>query len=250
MKFIYSVHGLDGIDLNTRKKIFDSFPDNFQCDNGNGWALTVNIDSAMTDTVNDLRCKGESSLQREVERIFFISKSMVFIEYELKGIEYDDGTKKGINFLESAPCIAYEIEETDKIDQQNWNENDNIELQLKLWFLAMQQGLPLAAYINLLFQIIEIDHPNTSAYLVPTYGESGNLSDAEIDSKKESLFLRNLVSHGKQNVGDPHLITYCEHLGIPLEMHNPLNQAAMDAIRTRVHIVRNEAKRIIKEKVC
>ncbi len=131
----------------------------------------------------------------------------------------------------------------DNVVSQNWEIPEaSVAVQLRLWQLATPD-LPVAARINLLFQIVEIAHPERSEY--PKYEDSTK----EPDPMTEARFLRNLASHGKQAIGDKQLQLYCQRHGLPLEMHDPTNPTLIKLLEDRLEVVKSEARRVIDSSI-
>ena len=152
--------------------------------------LTINAD----DEIDENQAK--FLLDRELDRIFFLSEKK--IESSLALVEYPDGRKR------TTVTIKYDINAIRKIPEeiapQQWA--NNIDVQLKLWVLAHSYNIPLAAKINLLFQIIEIEYPNTrDQSIYPLYRDSTIAPNPMTEAK----LLRHIVSHGKSPIENDQL---------------------------------------------
>ncbi len=90
--------------------------------------------------------------------------------------------------------------------------------------------------------IIEITYPNKDDY--PQYSDPSK----EPDSKTESRFLRNLVSHGGE-VKDPELKRYCDFLGIPQTMNNLGDSEFIKKVELRVGVIEEEARKVIDNQI-
>jgi hypothetical protein len=180
-------------------------------------------------------------LQRELDRLYFLTG--INIKCELDTIENDDGAFTGISGVKCTLTAVAQLPEN--IGRQQWG-TDDIAVHLRLWALAFSSNLPLAAKINLLFQIIEIEHPETNSNAVyPTYRNPANPPDP----KTEAKLLRHLMSHGNKPVKHNSLRQYCIFLGISPEMHNPIDQNFVSRVNKRMAILINEARKIIDSKI-
>ena len=232
IKFIFRLLNLDHV---TCEEIQRILPQNFILEQKDkDIFLTINADDETDEN------KAKFLLDRELDRIFFLSGQK--IESSLKLIEYPNGRKQTI------VTIKYDINAIQKISEeiapQQWT--NNIEVQLKLWVLANTYNLPLAAKINLLFQIIEIEYPNTSDQSIyPLYRDS----TTEPNPMTEAKLLRHMVSHGKSPIENNQLRTYCDFLNLSPEMHDPSNARFIDVISRRIPIITRLAKEIIEAKL-
>ena len=196
--------------------------------------LFVNID----ERINEKQV--QFLVDREFDRIFFLTGCK--INFSLVNIEYPDGHKKSlcdikfsINAIQAIP---------DNIGPQLWE--NNIDTQLKLWFLAHGENIPLASKINLLFQILEIEYPYTGNQTIyPLYEDSSS----EPSPMTEAKLLRHIVSHGKSPINNHQLRKYCEFLGLRPEMHDPANAEFIDIINRRLPVITRLAKEIIEAKL-
>lgn len=180
-------------------------------------------------------------LQREVDRLFFLTG--INIKYELDTIENNDGSFIGISGLKCMLTAVAQLPEN--IDRQQWG-TDDIAVHLRLWSLAFSPNLPLSAKVNLLFQIIEIEYPDTSDNAVyPNYNDRANPPAP----KTEAKLLRHLMSHGKGPIANNSLRQYCSFLGISPEMHNPIDHNFIIGVNKRLPILVDEARRIIDNKI-
>ena len=191
-------------------------------------------------TENDSYCL----IQREMDRLYFLTGRK--IDFVLESIQNDNGTLTGITGLRAVINAVEDL--PNNITRQNWELN-TINIQLRLWslcFLPSIPPIPLSSKINLLFQIIEIDFPNT--------GEKGDYPPYDNPAnppapRTESKLLRDLMSHGNSPVGGPQLRLYCQFLGLPPQMHDPTSPQFFAAIDGRMYILIAEAKQIIDHKI-
>jgi len=196
--------------------------------------LTINADDEIDEN------KAKFLLDRELDRIFFLSGKK--IESSLTLVEYPDGRKR------TTVTIKYDINAIQKIPEeiapQQWA--NNIDVQLKLWVLAHTYNIPLAAKINLLFQIIEIEYPNIrDQSIYPLYNDSTIVPNPMTEAK----LLRHIVSHGKSPIKNDQLRKYCDFLELSPEMHDPSNAQFIDVINRRLPIITRLAKEIIEAKL-
>ncbi len=180
-------------------------------------------------------------VQREIDRIFFLTG--VNMKYELKTIEDDNGINIGLNNLRMDLGVV-ELLPND-IDHQQWSK-DNITVHLRLWNMAHSLAIPLAAKINLLFQIIEIEYPNTQdkeVYIpyLDTKNPPSNMTEAKL--------LRDLMSHGKNSKVKTQLENYCKFLKLKPGMHDPADRDFMNCVKKRLFVLENEAQKIIESKI-
>lgn len=132
----------------------------------------------------------------------------------------------------------------DNINHQKWETP--LAVQLNLWRLAHAPRIPIAAKINLLFQIIEISFPDTKNKTdYPEYTES-NQAPAP---RTEARLLRDLASHGKKEMNSQQIQTYCEYLGIVKISHDPTDQNFIKTLGSKVTIVEEEARKIINKQI-
>jgi len=196
--------------------------------------LIINADDEIDEN------KAKFLIDRELDRIFFLTEKK--IDSSLTLVEYPDGRKQ------TTVTIKYNINAIQKIPEeiapQQWR--NNIDVQLKLWVLAHSYNIPLAAKINLLFQIIEIEYPNTRDQNIYTlYSDSTIVPNPMTEAK----LLRHIVSHGKSPIENDQLRKYCDFLNLSSEMHDPTNTQFIDVINRRLPIITRLAKEIIEAKL-
>ena len=189
-----------------------------------------------------------ADLQKEIDRIFFLTG--IHIDSILEEIEEEDGNTTMFQLICSSPSISANVAESlsaHRITTQQWEDN-NLSVQLRLWTLA-QKEVTLAAKVNLLFQIIEIEHPKKESY--PEYKNPEDTNAEPIDfphPMTESRLLRNLVSHSKGEPQQIQLKRYCRRIGLD-STHDPTNPNFLSKIQERLHIPREQAKEIIDGKI-
>ena len=232
MKFKYRIKDMGNLNAAQLIKIL---PGNCTIEQNDNTYLIIERDPGTTE--ND----SFFFLQREVDRLFFLTG--INIKYELDTIENNDGFSTGISGLKCMLTAIAQLPEN--IDRQQWGTND-ISVLLRLWSLAFSPNLPLAAKINLLFQIIEIEYPDTSDNAVyPNYHDPANPPDP----KTEAKLLRHLMSHGNGPIANNSLRQYCIFLGISPEMHNPIDPNFIFGVNKRLSILIDEARKIIDDKI-
>lgn len=233
MKFKYKISNFGHI---TIENIFNIFPKNISIDDNNGNIFLI-FEHDPGTTEND----AYFCLQRETDRVFFLTG--INIQYDLVSIENDDGSLTAFSDLQTIVNAVAKLPHN--INRQQW-ASDDVSVHLRLWFLAFSPHLPLAAKVNLLFQIIEIEYPDTGDNSIyPAYDDS----NIPPDSKTESKLLRHLMSHGNTPIGSPQLREYCIFLGISPEMHNPTNPQFISRVNSRLSVLKDEALRTIDEKI-
>lgn len=119
---------------------------------------------------------------------------------------------------------------------------DPLPLQLKLWSLAASTDDP-PSKVLLLFQIIELSHPNTSdPTSYPRY------CDARVapNPRTEAKLLRHMVAHAGSDIR-PELEKYLSHIGLKPMLANHIDPAWRAAIASRVASVQQQAEATIKE---
>jgi hypothetical protein len=131
------------------------------------------------------------------------------------------------------------------IDRQQWSKDD-ITVHLRLWHLAYSPDIPLAAKINLLFQIIEIEYPETHDN---TFYVEYNDSTKPPTPMTEAKLLRHLMSHGKSDNVKKQLEHYCIFLGIKPGTHDPTDRNFINCVKKRLSVLENEARKIIDNKI-
>ncbi|MBC2703570.1 hypothetical protein [Desulfobacula sp.] len=232
MKIKYIIQDMAHFNADQLLKVF---PGNCTIEQNDKTYLTVELPSGSNEYDSFF------FLQREVDRLFFVTGAR--IKYDLISIENNDGSFTGFSDLKMMLQAVKQLPEN--IERQQWDAND-ITVHLRLWTLAFSPDIPLAAKINLLFQIIETEHPDTNNNAVyPIYHDSTNPPDP----KTEAKLLRHLMSHGKAPVTQNSLRQYCTFLGIPHEMHNPVDRSFISSIKKRLPVLINEARKIIDSKI-
>lgn len=232
MKIKYIIHDMAHFNAGQLIKVF---PENCTIEQKDKTYLTVELPSGSNEHDSFF------FLQREVDRLFYLTGAM--IKYDLISVENEDGSFTGFGDLNMMLQAVKQLPEN--IERQEWDTND-ITVHLKLWSLAFSPNLPLAAKINLLFQIIEIEYPKTSDNAVyPHYNDP----TSPPDPKTEAKLLRHLMSHGNSPIKDNALKQYCSFLGIPQAMHNPVDQNFISSVKNRLAIVIEEARKVIDNKI-
>lgn len=228
MKYCYNIEKFKTFSPRKAKEIL---PEHFQLKTEeNNYYLIITTSKAVDGEVF-------IEVQRECDRIYFLTGEQLNPRFEWK--RNDEGLTTHLNDIKSDARIVKSL--PDDIGRQKWNLA--LSIQLRLWQLSKLSDLPIAAKINLLFQIIEISFPNTRDKTdYPDYNDITNPPDP----KKESLFLRNLASHGKGMVGDLQIKNYCRFLNITETLHDPTDTNFIKALKSRLKIVEQEARNIIK----
>ncbi len=150
-----------------------------------------------------------ADLQQEIDRILFLTQ--IHIDFSLEEIKNDDESRTGFSTIGS--CVN------------------------------------LAAKVNLLFQIIEIDHPDNASY--PEYKNLESPEEDPIDfphPMTESRLLRNLMSHGKGEPKSIQLKKYCDFNGFTTT-HDPADQGFLSKVQERLPVLEKQAKEIIDRKI-
>ncbi len=180
-------------------------------------------------------------VQREIDRIFFLTG--VKIKYELKTIEDDNGINTGFDNFRMDLGVVGPLPKD--IARQQWSKDD-LTIHLRLWNMAHSQAIPLAAKINLLFQIIEIEYPDTydDKIYIP-YGDTKNPPA----NMTEAKLLRNLMSHVKNSKVKTQVENYCKFLKLKPGMHDPADRDFMNCVKKRLFVLENEAQKIIESKI-
>lgn len=57
------------------------------------------------------------------------------------------------------------------------------------------------------------------------------------------------MSHGKGEIGNLELKTYCKFLKVNESLHDPTDSNFMKAVGGRFNIIQNEARKVINEKI-
>jgi len=122
------------------------------------------------------------------------------------------------------------------ISSQIWNYE--LSTQLRLWALAVDAN-DIYLKIILLFQIIELSHPDCSDY--PKYTDTSNQPSPLTEAK----FLRHLVVHSG-DVDGSQLKKYCTYLGLPELMFDPTDTTHNTILAEKVGILEKEAKLVIE----
>lgn len=177
-------------------------------------------------------------VQQESDRHFFLTGEQLDPKPVRK--EYPDGSVIGLASLSEDAYLIKPL--PPEIDRQQWQIP--LAVQLRLWQLAKLPDLPVAARINLLFQIIETRYPDQNDY--PEYKDP----KAPPHPRTEAKLLRHLASHGNtQTVTSKQLKLYCQHLGISEEFHNPTDADFIRVLRNRLSVVEREARKVIEASI-
>ncbi len=232
MEYYYSISKFQTFDSKQAERIF---PNNFQ----------LNTETDKTFLIVTTEDTSESEVfikvQRECDRIFFLTGEQLNPQFQY--------TKNAKGIKTCQQCITSNswviAKPPQNIDKQEWDLTFTV--QLRLWQLARLPNLPVAVKINLFFQIIEIAFPDRRNEInYPKYTDS-NVPPYPI---KESLFLRDLMSHGKGNIKNPELKRYCcEFLKVNESLHDPTDLAFMKAVEGRFNIIEEEARKVINGKI-
>jgi len=177
-------------------------------------------------------------VQRECDRLFFLTGQQLGPGLLRK--EKPDGSSTGFISHTADAFIVKPL--APEINRQDWQEKP-LAVQLRLWQLAQFADLPVAARINLLFQIIEITYPDRDDY--PKYECPSNSPHPRTEAK----LLRDLVTHGKKKMDSPQVKLYCQHLGISGESHDPTDADFLRVLHSRFSVVKDEAHRVIEASI-
>ncbi|MDP8263199.1 MAG: hypothetical protein P9M13_07850 [Candidatus Ancaeobacter aquaticus] len=227
-KHCYSISKFKTFSHEQAKEIF---PDNFRIKIENGKYFLI------VETMSGLDRDVFIEVQKECDRIFFLTGEQLNPQFEWK--KNDDGvTTRLQSFRNDFRCVE---KIPDNSTKQQWTPC--LTVQLRLWQLAKLPDLPIAAMVNLLFQIVEIAFPDKKQY--PKYVNS----NIPPDSKRESFLLRDLVSHSGAIMYSDQLKEYCKFLNIERTFHDPTDVNFTKAIRRRFNIVEDEARKVISEQI-
>lgn len=123
----------------------------------------------------------------------------------------------------------------------NWC--DELATQLKLWALA-DESVDYMVQTLLLFQIIEISHPNTRDVVsYPPYGDYTKPPALRTEAK----LLRHILSHS--GCAKPETANYLKFLGLPPVLSNVMHQDWYKKLSERLPVVKQQAKEILDSKV-
>jgi hypothetical protein len=231
MKYCYSISESKTFSLEQAKEIF---PDNSLIEIKNGKYFLI----VTTMTVLDKDVFIE--VQRECDRIFFLTGTQLNPQFEWK--KDDDGVTIHLQSIKNDVRWVKKIPEN--LTKQQWDSD--LTVQLRLWQFAKPSDLPIAARINLLFQIIEISLPMRSNRTNYPFYHNSNTPPSP---RTESLLLRDLVSHGKGTIGNPQLKEYCNFLQINDTFYDPTDATSTKAIKGRFDIIEKEALKVISEQI-
>jgi hypothetical protein len=228
VKYFYHLHKTQQIDISRLNEVF---PNEFNAtDEGDHYALEVSASDLETDE------NMWSRVDRECDRIFFLTGAQLNPKFVAQ--ENADGSSRASSstraFIAGVQPIPSDLE------KQNWG-SPRLSLQLKLWFLAQQPNLPIAAKVILLFQVIEACFPNRSdENIYPIYVDE---SKAPENPMTEAKLLRNFVSHQ----GDPkvELSRYCRFLGFDGKFFDPSNAKMIAVVKEHIRVVEDKAREII-----
>ena len=201
MEFKYKIITPPNVELG---EISEFLPENFSIkSDGKDIFLTIQYDSEVSreDTYADL--------QQEIDRILFITQ--IHLDFSLERIKNDDDSSTEFSTIRSCVNLAANVAgslRTHGTITQQWEDN-NLSVQLGLWRLAKRKGIPLAAQVNLFFQIIEIDHSTKSdREWYPKYDSPNDVPDPRTESK----LLRHLMSHGRGTPQEESELVLCHDL--------------------------------------
>ncbi len=229
---------LSNIDEKLCKKLQEITPDNFDFPLKDDVLLSLHFeDNTSEDDANFI-------LKREIDRINYLTGHN--ITSTLVEFEGNEPNRTGISEI---VCFANPVRDIDdSVSVQIWDDS-KLETQLRLWSMAHESGVSLASRINFLFQIIEIEHPDTrNQDVYPNYTCNAEAPGAP-NPMTESKFLRHIMSHGKTGTVFGGVADYCDFLGIDREMHNPTNVEFMNKIKERIPILLEQSKQIIEDKI-
>lgn len=231
MEYCYSISKFQTFDFKQAERIF---PDNFQLNTKNDKTFLI------VTTENTSGSEVFIEVQRECDRVSFLTGEQLNPQFQY--IKNAEGIKTCQQCIVGKMMIVSPLPQN--IDKQQWDLT--LTVQLRLWQLAGLPNLPIAARINLLFQIIEIAFPcrgDKTSY--PEYPDSNVCPHP----RKESLLLRDLVSHGKGEIRNADLKTYCNFLKVNESLHDLTDSNFMEAVEKRFNIIRDEAYKVINKKI-
>lgn len=180
-------------------------------------------------------------VQQECDRLFFLTGEQLAPKILRK--ENPDGRAVGFGSITADAFITKSL--STEVDRQQWHIP--LAMQLRLWRLAQSPNVPIAARINLLFQIIEISYQNThDENEYPKYKDSRKRPQPRTEAK----LLRHLASHGNtRTMSSKELKRYCKHLKISEQFHNPTDIDYLRVLHERFPVVESEARRIIEASI-
>jgi hypothetical protein len=145
-----------------------------------------------------------ATVQRECDRVYFLTGEQLAPVF--KRIDDPHGTTTQFKSQPGQSFIKTAFSPT----PQQWTPK--LAVQLRLWQLARRPDTPLAAKINLLFQIIECEHPDRNDNATYPQFTVSMVKPAPLTACK---LLRDLVSHGASTApSGKQLQDYIKYLGI------------------------------------
>lgn len=121
--------------------------------------------------------------------------------------------------------------------------DDPLWIQLRLWGAALEQR-NLVLKTILLFQILELKHPNRKDAAYPEYDHT----DKAPSPLRECTLLCDWVAHAGTDIR-PRLKRYCDYLGVDEKFYEPTDPAAGAVLAKRIHILESDAPKIIDETI-
>ena len=231
MRYVYSVHTFGTLSVD---KAHALLPQHFSFEEKDGQRLLV-VTQQPGETDEDVF----GQVQRECDRLFYLTGEQ--LDPRLLRPENLDGSTTS---SQSFHARAWIVKPLDKFDCQLW-QGPHLTRQLRLWYLAHLPNVPIAARINLLFQIVETSDPPPH---YPAYEEADRRADKPPDPRTESKLLRHLASHS----GTPdreELKQYCRYLHIEQKMYDPTDKDQARVLQGRLPIVEGLASRLIKASI-
>jgi hypothetical protein len=230
MKYVYAISGTQRLNAAQAVAVL---PPHFSFREENGQLLLV---ADKPDHLTDEQVFYQ--VQRECDRLYFLTGQQ--LDPKIFRIERPNGLSTGFLSVTASASIYKPI--APEVDRQNW-QGKPLAVQLRLWQLAHLTNTPIAAKINLLFQIIEMTYRKANDY--PKYKDPNKCPHPRTEAK----LLRHLASHGYTVTMRSELKRYCQHLGISEKFHDPTDADFLGILHQRLSVVEDEAKRIIDDSI-
>jgi hypothetical protein len=172
----------------------------------------------------------QHAVDRELDRIFFLTCVRVRAEMCRKTVTSD---------LSGHYKIHGRLPQN--IQPQSWSRERTLQLQLRLWSVAVDTNDP-AAKLLLFFQIVELASPkNDDVALYPAYNDVTRPPHPRTEAK----LLRNLVAHAGVPSGTQ-TEKYLKFLGLEQMLSDRSNPEFLRVIGEKVEHVRSQARRAIE----
>jgi hypothetical protein len=185
----------------------------------------------------------EFDLQRECDRIYYITG--IYINPVLLHIEDERGG--GSAFANRSVFVEVYQDIPPDIKAQDWSGEPKLMVQLSLWRLANIGNLHIRPKINLLFQIIEIEYPNTKDHDI--YSQYLDVT-TEPSPLLECKLLRHIASHGLNISLVGSMKNYCDkHFINPNPITLNEQKAVQKLLKDKIGLIESEAKKVIDRKL-